>query len=98
MHKFTLRLTDEEHLELTEAARWAGRSLQKEITFRLFRGLTAGGRRDGKEEDRLRTDPDPLARDHEATVRPPRSAAAPSPAASSPERSFRPDPKPGGKK
>lgn len=104
----TVRFTDEEHAELVAAARQNRRSLQKEIVFRLFSprlegvalggGLAAGEQRDGKEEDRLRTDPDPLARDHEATVRPPRSAAAPAPAASPPERSFRPDPKPGGKK
>jgi hypothetical protein len=36
MHKFSLRLTDEQHAELVRAASMSERSVQREIIYRLF--------------------------------------------------------------
>lgn len=89
------RMTEAQHAELSREAAAAGRSLQRELEWRVFRhyevtrafdptggGLAAGDQPEVQDERPTRTAPGALQGETEATSRPPRSPGPPAPAAS----------------
>lgn len=90
MPSINLRLTDEQHADLLEAARRENRSLQREIIYRCFGRFNLGAL-----SEREHGEPDPGER---APRSAPEPLADPDASRSESDRHFKPDPKPGKQK